>query len=40
MFHWESNKKLEIKMWDWGCVSHMGEYVESLWHIKFKDAQK
>jgi hypothetical protein len=27
-------------VYNWGCKSHIGENVESLWHVKTKDTKK
>lgn len=40
MLCWESDGILKIGVYDWGCTSHMGENVESLWHAKAEEAKE
>lgn len=34
ILHWELDGSLKIGIYDWGCTLHMGENVESLWHME------
>src|SRR5665213_2255505 len=40
MLHWESDGSLKIGVCDWGCATHSGEDVLSLWHAETKEAKE
>ena len=40
MLHWESDGSLKIGVCDWGCATHSGEEVLSLWHAETVEAKE
>ena len=40
MLHWETDGSLKIGVCDWGCATHSGEEVSSLWHAETPEAKE
>ena len=34
MLHWELDDSMNIGVCNWGCVTHVGDNAESIWHAK------